>query len=88
MRSNFAPSTFDPASEARTSVAFSKFASAFPECRLEWTAERGADELASAYESVGLTFDEFESHKFIRLNQLKRLLDAERLDGALRWERS
>ena len=69
-------------------VAFSKFASAFPECRFEWTAERGADELASAYESVGLTFDEFESHRFIRLNQLKRLLDAERLDGALRWERS
>ena len=69
-------------------VAFTKFASTFPECRFEWTAERGADELASAYASVGLTFDEFESHRFIRLNQLKRLLEARRLDGALRWERS
>ena len=68
-------------------VAFSKFASTFPECRFEWTAERGADELASAYASVGLTFDEFEGHRFIRLNQLKRLLEARRLDGALRWER-
>jgi nucleoside-diphosphate-sugar epimerase len=33
-------------------VDFSKFESAFPQCRFEWTAERGADELARAYEEV------------------------------------
>jgi nucleoside-diphosphate-sugar epimerase len=66
-------------------VDFTKFESAFPECRLEWTAERGADELVRAYEAVGLTLDGFQGHRFIRLGQLKRLLDAEALDDDLRW---
>ena len=66
-------------------VDFTKFESAFPDCRLEWTAERGADELVTAYESVGLTFDGFQGYRFIRLGQLKRLLDAEALDDDLRW---
>jgi nucleoside-diphosphate-sugar epimerase len=66
-------------------VDFTKFASSFPECRFEWTAERGADELARAYEHVGLTFEDFQAHRYIRLGQLKRLLDAHALDGELRW---
>ena len=66
-------------------VDFSKFGSAFPECRFEWTAERGADELATAYESAGLTFEDFQGHRYIRLGQLKRLLDADALDESLRW---
>jgi nucleoside-diphosphate-sugar epimerase len=66
-------------------VDFSKFESAFPDCRFEWTAERGADELASAYEDVGLTFEEFQGHRYIRLGQLKRLLDGNELDAELRW---
>ena len=66
-------------------VDFSKFATAFPECRFEWTAERGADELATAYERAGLTLEDFEGHRFIRLNQLRRLLDAGSLDSELRW---
>ncbi len=66
-------------------VDFSKFEAAFPGCRFEWTAERGADELVSAYESVGLALDEFQGHRFIRLGQLKRLLDAHALDDDLRW---
>jgi nucleoside-diphosphate-sugar epimerase len=67
-------------------VDFAKFSSAFPECRFEWTAERGADELALAYEEVGLTFDDFQGHRFIRLGQLRRLLDADALDPELRWD--
>jgi nucleoside-diphosphate-sugar epimerase len=66
-------------------VDFSKFESTFPQCRFQWTAERGADELARAYEDVGLTFDDFQGHRFIRLGQLRRLLDADALDGELRW---
>jgi hypothetical protein len=66
-------------------VDFSKLADAFPSFRCEWTAERGADELASAYESVGLTFDEFQGHRYVRLNQLKRLLEAGELGDDLRW---
>jgi nucleoside-diphosphate-sugar epimerase len=67
-------------------VDFAKFSSTFPECRFEWTAERGADELARAYDEVGLTFDDFQGHRFIRLGQLRRLLDADALDEELRWE--
>ena len=67
-------------------VDFAKFSSAFPECRFEWTAERGADELARAYEEVGLTFDDFQGYRFIRLGQLRRLLDADALDSELRWD--
>jgi len=67
-------------------VDFAKFESAFPQCRFEWTAERGADELARAYEEVGLTFEDFQGHRFIRLGQLRRLLDANALDSELRWE--
>ena len=66
-------------------VDFSKFESAFPECRFEWTAERGADELVRAYETVGLTFDEFQGHRYIRLGRLTRLLEAGALDEDLRW---
>jgi nucleoside-diphosphate-sugar epimerase len=66
-------------------VDFSKFESALPQCRFEWTAERGADELALAYEEVGLTLGEFQGHRYIRLGQLRRLLDARKLDSELRW---
>jgi nucleoside-diphosphate-sugar epimerase len=67
-------------------VDFAKFSSAFPECRFEWTAERGTDELARAYDAVGLTFDDFQGYRFIRLGQLRRLLDADALDSELRWD--
>jgi nucleoside-diphosphate-sugar epimerase len=66
-------------------VDFSKFASAFPDCVFEWTAERGAAELAAAYEDVGLTLDEFQGHRYLRLEQVKRLLAKGALDDDLRW---
>jgi nucleoside-diphosphate-sugar epimerase len=66
-------------------VDFSKFASRFPECTFEWTAERGADELAQAYESVGLTLEEFEGGRYTRLARLKALLDAREVGDDLRW---
>ena len=67
-------------------VDFSKFASRFPDCVLEWTAERGADELATAYEREGLTLDDLQrGERYIRLNRLKGLLEAGALDGDLRW---
>ena len=67
-------------------VDFSKFEAAFPRFRCEWTAERGADELAEAYEAVELTFDDFQGHRYVRLNQLRRLLEKDALDLDLRWK--
>jgi nucleoside-diphosphate-sugar epimerase len=68
-------------------VDFTKFATAFPSCTFEWTAERGADELVRAYEDANLTLDDFQGRRFIRLAQLKLLLDTGELDGRLRWSR-
>jgi nucleoside-diphosphate-sugar epimerase len=66
-------------------VDFSKLEATFPESRLEWTAERGTDELATAYESVGLTADELTGERYLRLGRLKRLLDDSLLEDGLRW---
>lgn len=68
-------------------VDFSRFEARFPACRFEWTAERGADELASAYDGIGLTLAKFEVGPYIRLRQLKALLDSGRLDSTLRRKR-
>lgn len=69
-------------------VDFTRFESTFPDCRFEWTAERGADELATAFARVGLTFDDFQGYRYTRLRQLRRLLDARRVDAELRWQAS
>ena len=66
-------------------VDFGKFARAFPAFRFEWSAERGVDELASAYSSAGLTLGDFEGRRYIRLNQLRHLLEEGALDEDLRW---
>lgn len=66
-------------------VDFSKFESTFPECGFEWSAERGTDELVRAYEALGLTLDQFQGHRYTRLGQLRRLLEAHALDDELCW---
>jgi nucleoside-diphosphate-sugar epimerase len=65
-------------------VDFTRFASAFPDCRFEWTAERGVDELADAYAREELTLERFQGPSYIRLGQIKRLLAAGDLDDHLR----
>jgi nucleoside-diphosphate-sugar epimerase len=65
-------------------VDFTKFAQAFPET-LAWTAEDGARELLDAYREVGLTLEQFEGDRYIRLKHLRLLLDRGELDSQLRW---
>jgi nucleoside-diphosphate-sugar epimerase len=65
-------------------VDFSKFAFRFPEFHFEHHAEDGVAELVDAYERTGLTLDEFQGHRYIRLGQIKRLLAAGQLDDDLR----
>jgi len=77
------------AADARSyRVDFSKFESRFPECGFEWTAERGADELATAYEAVGLAANELTGERYLRLGRLKRLLAEGSLVEGLRWARA
>lgn len=68
-------------------VDFGKFASAFPDFRFEWDARRGAAELHDAYRAAGLSFEEFEGDRFVRLRRLRHLLDGGLLDERLRWQK-
>jgi nucleoside-diphosphate-sugar epimerase len=66
-------------------VDFGKFARAFPDFEFEWNARSGAAELYDAYRAAGLTLDEFEGDRFVRLRRLDRHLASGRLDEKLRW---
>lgn len=67
-------------------VDFSLLAKTFPDLKLQWNTRRGAQELYHAYKQAGLTLEELQGRKFIRLNQLKHLLGNGRLDDTLRWK--
>lgn len=66
-------------------VDFSALAEAFPDLVLDWDARRGAEELIGAYRSVGLTRDDFDGRSYVRLRQLRHLLDEHLVDAGLRW---
>ena len=66
-------------------VDFSALRTALPELVLDWDARKGAEELVAAYRSVGLTGEQFEGRPYVRLRQLRYLLDQHRLDDELRW---
>jgi nucleoside-diphosphate-sugar epimerase len=69
-------------------VDFGKFARTFPEASLHWTAREGANEVIDAYREVGLTLEQFESDRYIRLKHLRLLLDRGALDPTLRWRQA
>ncbi len=61
-----------------------KFSRAFPDAVPQWTVRRGVEELYDAYLKRGLTNDDFFS-RFVRIEQIKHLTAAGRLDAELRW---
>lgn len=65
-------------------VDFGKLQRAFPALRMEWTALRGASELAAAYTDAGLTLADFEGDRYVRLRRIRTLLDAGEVDDTLR----
>jgi nucleoside-diphosphate-sugar epimerase len=66
-------------------VDFTKFAEAFPDAGLRWTARDGAREVLDAYREVDLTLEDFEGDRYVRLKHLRLLLDRGELDPELRW---
>lgn len=66
-------------------VSFAKMERAFPDLKLEWNAQKGAREVYDAIRELNLTLADFQGRKFIRLTQLKHLLDLNLLDSTLRW---
>jgi nucleoside-diphosphate-sugar epimerase len=65
-------------------VDFGKFAGAFSDAGLDWTAERGAEELLAAYRAAGMTFEDFDGHRFTRLKHLRERIGRGELDDELR----
>ena len=65
-----------------------KIARALPTFRPEWTARRGAQELYEAYRAIGLTADDIERGRYVRIRQIQGLQKAGQLDSSLRWTAS
>ena len=51
----------------------------------QWTARRGIEQLYEEYKRVGLTLEEFEGPKFMRIAHVKSLIKEGLLDEGLRW---
>jgi len=66
-------------------VDFGKIRRLLPDFKPQWTARLGAEELYAAYRAVGLVIDDCEGPRFKRIDHLKQLLEAGRLDASLRW---
>jgi nucleoside-diphosphate-sugar epimerase len=67
-------------------VDFSKVYSTIPEFRPKWNARIGVTELIRAFQENHLKLEDFMGRKYIRLKQLKYLLEIDRLDDDLRWK--
>ena len=65
-----------------------KIASTLHEFKPQWTARRGIEELYNEYKKTGLTLEEFEGPKYMRIAHIKGLIEEGRLDESLRWTNS
>ena len=66
-------------------VDFSKLERAFPTLHLDWNSRLGSEELVAAYRALPLTTELFEGRRYVRLRQLRHLLDSGALEDGLRW---
>jgi nucleoside-diphosphate-sugar epimerase len=66
-------------------VDCSKIVRVLPTFEPRWTVRRGIEQLAEAYERNELTFDQFTGTRYLRINRVRELQGAGRLDDDLRW---
>jgi len=66
-------------------VTCDKIKRVLPTFRPDWTARKGAQELYDAYRAVGLTAEDMERGRYVRISQIQRLQKAGQLDSSLRW---
>ena len=69
-------------------VSCEKIRRVLPNFRPQWTARKGAQELYDAYREFGLTREDWERGRYVRMNHIQRLLDARELETSLRWRAS
>jgi nucleoside-diphosphate-sugar epimerase len=65
-------------------VSCDKFSKAVPDFRPQWNARKGAQELYEAYCAAGLTRDDMEIGRYVRITHIRRLLKAGEVDAILR----
>jgi nucleoside-diphosphate-sugar epimerase len=56
-----------------------------PRFRAQWTARKGARELYDAYRTAGLTAEDLQRGRYLRISQIQRLQQAGRLNASLHW---
>jgi len=66
-------------------VDCNKIARTLHDFKPQWTARRGVEELYSEYKRVGLTLEEFEGPKYMRIGHLKQLVHNGLLTDEFRW---
>lgn len=66
-------------------VTCDKIARTIPGFKPQWTVRRGIEELYEAYVKHGLTLEQLEGDRFMRVKHINRLLAADELDADLRW---
>jgi nucleoside-diphosphate-sugar epimerase len=66
-------------------VDCSKIGRVLPEFEIRWTVRRGVEQLYDAYVRNGLTFEDFTGPRYLRINRVRVLQEAGRLDDELRW---
>lgn len=52
----------------------------------QWTARRGVEELYDTFCRVGLTLEDFEGERYMRIAHIKKLVEDGTLDTNLRWQ--
>jgi len=68
-------------------VDFTRLSRTFPDLKPQWNASFGAKDLFAALQEAGITLADFQGRRFIRLAQIKHLMECGSLDPALRWVR-
>jgi len=66
-------------------VDFSRLTRTFPDLEPLWNASAGAKDLYAALQEAQVTQSDFQGRRYVRLAQIKHLLEAGRLDPTLRW---
>ena len=66
-------------------VDFSKIRRTLPEFDPQWTVPRGVDQLLAAYREIGLSQEDLEGDRYLRIKHISRLLEEGRIDSDLRW---
>lgn len=66
-------------------VDCNKIARTLPTFDPQWDARRGAQELYQAYRAAGMTLEDLEGPRYLRIRQVRKLQEEGLLDEMLRW---